>query len=1596
MIAVAPEARPVHATSGRLRVHVAGWLGQGQHILESRLGQHPGVLSVRANPLTRNVLVRFDPAVANEEHILRAVRMLTLEVLTAPVDGAAPAPESRERRGRTVRARIPVRGLEGNSQFAQRVVERLERRPGVRASASPLTGRVRVEFAEHDATLEELQAEVSRLESLDLPDGDTPAPPLHPDPRVRSAARVAGAGLGLGVLAGRRLAGVQESPVATVGPAVAAGAISLLESWALLRDGEHRPPGMGDLFLDAAGILSLTLAGGSLGLAIGGVAALRTLSELLARRTAWRRFQERLERATLEPGATLPLEAGERTPLAATVVEGTGTVTGGDGLPVPVAPGNPVAAGAQLYGGPFVLKLHGGQTSVPESRPAIASSLYERYARTLGPLALAYAAATALLTRSPARTFAALLLVTPRAARIGMEAADASASTRVLRSGVTVVGAHLDRRLRRPGVLLLDQPYLLTEGLEVCRVLPLTPGHDADQIFTLAAAVAAAAGSPWGSAFRGAESTAAAEGGFDGRVAAASVGGVRYSLGTMENPGSLPARSPVPGDGEYPLLLRAEGKKRPLGLVMLRPRLARGLTELLGACRRHGVELGVLSGGDPKAAQAVARRAEVSLVTESTAARAIQARQEAGRVVAFVGAGGDAAAAFAVCDLAIGISDGHTPFPARADLLTPDLVAVAAVVEAGARRDATVRDSVALSILSNAVGGIWGFWGCPDVRRAPVAANVAAIGALGAGWIRLRSTEQARSSVSPVADPHPERWGRRSALEVLHAFATTEAGLTTTQAVERRRILHPSARRNRLLPAVLDQLRSPLTGILAGGAGLSLFLGATADAVMVAAMLIANAAVGVWQEYRTDQAAEALERMGTAVARVLRDGRAVTVPANEVVRGDILLLARGDRVTADARLLSAQGLEVDEAALTGESLPVPKAPDGGIDASRVILEGSDVTVGTGRAVVVAVGPKTRMGATAAALALDEMQGNTSLSARLNRMLQQVLPIAGAGGAIVAASGMLRRQPTVPQLALGASVAIAAIPEGLTLLAALGEAAVARRLAGRNALVRRPSAVEALGRVDVVCTDKTGTLTEGRLALSLVADADEEVRLPSALPAHLRSVLLTAALAGPHPNAPDAAADPTDAVVAAAAEDAGLGEELRMERGAKSPFRSTRSFHAAVAGGRLCVEGAAEALVARCERVRRHDGDHPLDDSGRREMLGRARNFAERGLRVLMVAEGQPKGSVDDPQGLIALGFLGISDPLRVGVPAAVRRCHEAGVHVIMLTGDHPATARAIAREAGLSGTDDEVLTGAEITKLRNEELDRRLARATVIARATPVDKLRIIESLQRRGHTVAMTGDGVNDAPALRLADVGVAMGRGGTEVARQAADVVLADDDFSTLVETFVEGRSFWRNIRRALGLLLGGNLGELGLEVGASVLGLASPLTSHQILAMNLMTDVLPALAVVLQQPEHRNLAGLAREGTSALDAPLRNEIFSRGAATAAPSLGAYLVALRAGGVPLARTVAFTSIIMTQLAQTLDAGWAEGSLTRSIQGVVVGSTGTLVGILTLRPLRNFLGLVRLTPAGWVLVTTGTVISVVLGRVLPPPATHNPALPPR
>lgn len=1666
----------LRACTGRVRIHLPLWADQPPACVEAGLRGIPGVRRVRADRVTRNVLVQYDEQQLDLQSLLaRASSAATgADGPTAEQTGdadenressdagkagetgnagahearaRAPAQDGvrlvsakevdellggervlRERVGVLGRARIAVRGLDRDGDLARRLVASLRKRPGVgRVSASRLTGRVLIEFDDHQIDLEDLIAHVAGMELPELLGDDLPSHPLDPTPLIQSAARTTGAGLGLGLLAIRKLAGATGPPSSSSGPVAVAAGIAILEGLPPLRRGLRRALGRdrSQLALGAVHVVSLTFAGSPLGLAVSGAGALRLLTEVRARRTAWESYEERLGDAT-EPlaGQTVRLRAGERCPMAGLVIGGTGTMIGRDGLPHPLSPGELVTGGARVYGGPFSIELQADRRFGHAERPVPAPSTpIDRYLLALSPVALGYAALTAVLTRSHTRALAALLLVNARPALIGAEAADSAACARVLRCGVTVVGAGYRASVRLPGVLLIDGARVLTDRrLEVGKVVGSGGGPDQAQTLSIASGVAAASGSPWGPAFPLAGRAPADEGTFDGEAAAARVGNSRLRLGPASMQ-AIPDVARLRAEGYHVLVLSEDENGSPgrtLGIVALRPRLAPGALRLLAACQERGIAVEVLTGHESATARLIGalsaggggERAPLS-VGEVDAVERVREHQRAGKLVAVLSDSPHAARAFAGADTAIALSSGMSGgFAARADLLAPDLDAVSAIIGAGARRRAAVVDAIALSALSNLAGAVLGLSAEVGLRRGSEPTYVAALAAIALASARLAGGGTSSTVARRFADPDPERWGAPALPDLFAQLGSAPGGLSTAEAARRAVSAPPRRTENPLLAAIGDQFYSPLNGALVAGAGISLMFGAIADVGLIAAVILANTAIGVWQEHQASRATELLAHEASGRVRALRGGEQVEMRARELVVGDVIVLGSGDRVPADARLIDSESLEVDAASLTGESLPVSKHAGDPIDAGRVILEGSDVVVGTATALVFAVGEQTRMGATEAALAMvAPVRRGGVLDRRLNRLVRQSVPVILGGAGLIIISGLVWRRPMVAQLSVAASIATAAVPEGLPLLAGVAQAAVARRLASRNALVRRLSAVEALGRVDIACTDKTGTLTAGKLELTAVETfAADGARAAGA--SERREVLLAAALASPHPGARDAGAHPTDLAVIAGAQDAGLANEIRAQRTFEVPFQPSRSFHATVVDGRILVKGAAEALVQRCATVRKDGRSVTLGERERLELLVRAEDLARRGLRVLMVAQGPDEdagaeggpgqgcatrdaalaAAADDPRGLVALGLVGISDPLREHVPAAVARCQQAGVRVMMLTGDHPATAGAIGAQAGLDVSAASLLTGSEIAALDDDELDRRLEEASVVARITPLDKVRIVERLQSAGHTVAMTGDGVNDAPALRLADVGVAMGLHGTEVARQASDVVLADDDFATLVETLVEGRSFWRNLRRSLGLLLGGNLGELGMIVGASVLGLATPLSTRQILAVNLITDTLPALAVAAQQPEHRDLAALRREGGPGQDRALLEDLLRRGGATAVPALVAYALATRLGSPAQARSVAFGGIVATQLGQTLSLGRSEGSLTRPVLGAIAASGGFALAAMMTPPLSTFLGLAGPAIPGTMLIAAATLVSIALATPREATGRHKDA----
>ena len=795
----------------------------------------PGVRHVEANGLTGNVLIRFDPAASDEQTLLAAVADAAKDTETLLEDGPFPPVLEETVEGTVHRARVAVRGIDRDPQMARFVVNHLRRLFEVHAWASPLTGRVMIEYDDSRVGLNELLAYVRQVELPELPGEDRPAHPLDPAPLVQSASRTAAAGLGLAVLAVWRWAGGPVAPGRIKAAATAAGVITLLNGFPSLRNGLRRLLGRhtADVFFSIAGVVTLTLARSPLGLAIAGAEALVLLTEVAARRAAWTRYEEHMEGAgAAEPGAVIRLEAGECAPLTARVIEGVGTATGRDGLPLRIVPGSEVLAGARLFAGPFVVQLTGGEAFLPGPRPGnLAPSLLGRYLKVLGPLSLGYAALSLVLTRSPARAFTALLLVNPRVALVGLEAANLYAAARVLRGGVTVVETRPERVVQLPDVLLLDRPRVLTDGLEVAGVMPPAGSLDATAIMALASGVSAGAGSPWGNAFPRVGSETATDGSFNGLWAKARVMGEDYTLGPPEDPPEVPGAFALQYRGGYLLALcRGEHWEQPLGLLALRPRLSPRAAELVQTCKRRGVRLMVVPRGSRLGAQAVARRAGVELTASDDAVAVVRELQQQGKLVALVSDSALAAPAFAACDLAIGLTPsslGH--FPARVDLLAADLGAVAAILEAGAHRDVTVRDAVLLSAAANVFGAVWGFRDRPGVERASLAVYAAALAALADGWVRMQGGARAGSSLHYLVDPRPERWGRQAAANALRRVpdlrgrarlrggGQAAAGGASVDAAPRGPDLDPRPARltgerhsgRRCNPVVRDRRRSP-------------------------------------------------------------------------------------------------------------------------------------------------------------------------------------------------------------------------------------------------------------------------------------------------------------------------------------------------------------------------------------------------------------------------------------------------------------------------------------------------------------------------------------------------------------------------------------------------------------------------------------------------------------------------------------------------------------------------------------------------------------------------------------------------------------------
>ena len=813
-------------------------------------------------------------------------------------------------------------------------------------------------------------------------------------------------------------------------------------------------------------------------------------------------------------------------------------------------------------------------------------------------------------------------------------------------------------------------------------------------------------------------------------------------------------------------------------------------------------------------------------------------------------------------------------------------------------------------------------------------------------------------------------WHNRSAADVLTQLRSSTGGLAGQDAAERLKIDGPNELKEgqRISPLwiLAGQFKSLIIWILIAAGVLAVVLGDLVDAIAIFAIVVLNAVIGFYQEFQAEKSIAALKKMTAPHAKVRRDGQIISIPASDVVAGDILTLEAGDLVAADGRLLEASSLKCIESALTGESEAVTK--QSGIleqediplgDRENMVFSGTSVAAGTGQAVVVATAMKTELGRIASLIEDAAGDQDTPLQRKLDSVGRILVWAALGVVALVFVLGLLRGTELLELFMTSVSLAVAAVPEGLPAVVTVALSLGVSRMARRRALVRRLAAVETLGSTNVICTDKTGTLTVGEMtARALYVDGRSyevtgegygpggEVRFEGkkAEEPHTAPLLelATVLLGCNNSNLVEengtwkTIGDPTEGALLGAGSKAG-GNRERIEsefpKQQEIPFDSDRKRSTVIRrlpDGQLraFVNGAPDGLLQRCTHFYSSAGIQSLGEPDRERILAQISLKAGQALRVLGSAsrhlDDAPAGGFTAEaveQDLVFVGLTGMYDPPRPEAKVALATCNAAGIRVVMITGDHPHTAAAIAQELGIAkelgiGSGAAAVTGAELDKLSDEDLKKRAPEIAVYARVTAAHKLRIVRALKANDAVVAMTGDGVNDAPAIQGADIGIAMGKTGTEVTKQAADMIITDDNFATIVAAVEEGRGIYNNIRKTLQFLLAGNTGELLVMTVAVAVGLPSPLLPIHLLWINLVTDGVPALCLAADpiDPDVMKRAP-RRRSENITDRRFLRTMFFTGFLTAGVSFAVYLYVLNTGTIELARASAFTVLVFAEL---------------------------------------------------------------------------------
>ena len=824
-----------------------------------------------------------------------------------------------------------------------------------------------------------------------------------------------------------------------------------------------------------------------------------------------------------------------------------------------------------------------------------------------------------------------------------------------------------------------------------------------------------------------------------------------------------------------------------------------------------------------------------------------------------------------------------------------------------------------------------------------------------------------------------------SALREIRKISTSYNGLTEKEA-ERRLLEYGynelrERKKASVLSIFLSQFKDFMVIVLLVATLISFFLGETMDAIAIVIIVIMNALLGFIQEYRTEKSVEALKELSAPHAIIIRDGKERDIQARNIVPGDLIILEAGHIVPADCLLIEGSGIQVNESILTGESIAVEKLSSQSSNNRDKLFMGTTLTTGRGIAIVTATGMSTEMGSIASMIQ-STGEESTPLEKRLDKIGKQLVYICLGICSIIFLLGIYRGETFYDMLLSATSLAVAAIPEGLPAIVTITLALGVQRMLKRNALIRKLPAVETLGCTNIICSDKTGTLTENKMTVTKVyvdeqlrdiTDFDHNNRVKESTT--LKQLLTIGALCN---NAEykkeEIIGDPTEAAILAASIKGGIGKGYLSEykRIGEIPFDSDRKRMSVICkdySGNVfvLVKGAPDVILDLCNRKLGSGGLSIMNYSAKRKIMAVNEEMADQALRVLGFAYKkldyipQNLSSPDIEKNLIFVGLEGMMDPPRPETIESIKKCYKAGIRPVMITGDHKLTAIAIAKKIGMKLDKKEILTGREIDFLNDRELEKKVESVSVFARVSPIHKYRIVQAFKKNPkNIVAMTGDGVNDAPALKEANIGIAMGKSGTDVAKEASSMVLLDDNFATIVAAIREGRIIYDNIRKFLRYLLACNLGEIVAMAVAAIYGMPVPLIPIQILWINLVTDGLPALALSVDPPDGNIMSRAPRDSNESIfSRGLGTRILVSGSLIGGSTITAYMLILYLtnGDIGIARTVAFTTLIIAELIYAFESRseyehvWQSGLFTNRYLVLAVLSSFALLLLAIYNP---------------------------------------------